>query len=116
MNSLVVQHHHQNIQIHSHNLMMKQILLSVTVNFVLHIPDVPDIAYITNISTTSTSDITHPPTYEHLHRHLLTEKEGKKKIVFILEIFVIYAISGTSGMCRGTLTSEVARICCNMKF
>ena len=36
--------------------------------------------------------------------------------VEVVEIFVIYAISGTSGMCRGTLTSEVARICFNMIF
>ena len=56
------------------NLMLKQILANVGVNVPLHIPDVPDIAYLKNISTTSTFDITHPPTYEHLHRQLLPKK------------------------------------------
>ena len=61
--------------------MLKQILSSFSVNFPLHVPDVPDIEYFTNISTTFTSNITHPPTYEHLHRQLLPEKEGNKKLV-----------------------------------
>ena len=54
--------------------MLKQILSTVGVNIPLHIPDVPDFASFTNISTTSTSDITHPPTYEHPNRHLLPKK------------------------------------------
>ena len=78
MNSLVVQQHHQNIQMLSHNLMLKKILANVSVNVPRQIPDVTDIVYLTKFSTTSTSDITHPPTYEHLHRHLLPEKEGNK--------------------------------------
>ena len=61
--------------------MLKQILATIGDNVPLHIPDVPDIASLTNISTTSTSDITHTPTYEHLHRNLLPEREGKNKLV-----------------------------------
>ena len=61
--------------------MLKQILASIGVNVPLHIPDVPDILARTNISTTSTSNITHPPKYERLHRYLLPEKEVKNKLV-----------------------------------
>ena len=71
MNYLIVQQHNQNIQMRSQNLMLKQILANVGVNVPLHIPDVPDISSLTNISTNSTFDITHPPTYEHLHRHFI---------------------------------------------
>ena len=74
MNYLVVQQHHQNIQMHGQNIMLMKILASANVNVPLQIPDVPDIASLKNISTTSTYDITHAPTYEHLHRHFLTEK------------------------------------------
>ena len=42
MNSLDVQQHHQNIQIRSQNLMLKQILATIGDNVPLHIPDVPD--------------------------------------------------------------------------
>ena len=63
MNYLVVQQHHQNIQMRSQNLMLNKILANVGVNVPLHIPDVSDIEYLTKISTTSTFDITHPPTY-----------------------------------------------------
>ena len=61
MNSLVVQQHHQNIQICSQNIMLKQILGTVGVNISLHIPDVPAISSVTDISTSSTSDMPHPP-------------------------------------------------------
>ena len=81
INSLVVQQHHQNIKMRSQNIMLKQIISNVGVDIPLHIPDVPDFESLTKISTTSTFDITHPPTYEHLHRHLLPEKEGKNKLV-----------------------------------
>ena len=60
--------------------MFKQILASVGVNFPLHILDVPDIASLTNIYTTSKSNVTHPPTYDLLHSYLLPEKEGNKKL------------------------------------
>ena len=43
MNDLVVQQHHQNVQICSHNLMLKQLLATSGVNVSIHIPDVPDI-------------------------------------------------------------------------
>ena len=81
MNSLVVQQHHQNIQMRSHNLMLKQILDTVGVNVPLQIPDVPDIASLTNIYTTSTSDMPHPPTYDHIQRHLLPTNDGKNELV-----------------------------------
>ena len=74
MNSLVVHQHHQNIKMHSHNLMLKQILANAGVNFQPHILDVHGIASIINISTHSKFDITHPSTNENLHRHLLPKK------------------------------------------
>ena len=81
MNSLVVQQHHQNFQIRSHNLMLKQILVTSGVNVPIHIPDVPYIPYLTNISTSSKYDIPHPPTFEHLHRHLLHKKDVNNELV-----------------------------------
>ena len=81
MNYLVVQQHHQNVHIRSQNLMLKQILATAGVNFSLHIPDVTDISYLTNISTSSTSDMPHPPKFEHLHMNLLTKKDGKNELV-----------------------------------
>ena len=71
MNYLVVQQHHQKIEMRGHNLMLTQIRATSDVKIHLHIPDVPDIASLTNISTTSTFYITHPPTYEHINRHFL---------------------------------------------
>ena len=81
MTSLVVQQHHQNIQICSQNIVLKQILAYAGFNVHLHIPCVPDIASFTNIYTESTYNVTHPPTYEHLHRPLLSQKEGKNNLV-----------------------------------
>ena len=51
INPLVLHQHHQNIQMSSHNITLKQILAPGSVNVPLHIPDFPDIAYLTNIST-----------------------------------------------------------------
>ena len=73
----------------SQNIMLKKILAYVGVNVPLHITYVTDIAFIKISYKTSTSNITHPHTYEHIHRHLLPEKEGKKKIGSIQEIFDI---------------------------
>ena len=73
--------HHQNDQIPSQNLMLKQILATSGVNYHLHIPDVPDISSLTKISTSSTSDMLNPSTFEHLHRHLLPKNKGKKELV-----------------------------------
>ena len=64
MNSLVVQQHHQNVQIRSPNLMLKQLLAIAGVGVSLHIPDVPDISSVTDISTCSTSNMPPPPTLE----------------------------------------------------
>ena len=81
INYLVVQQHHQNIQMRSQNLMLKQILATVGNNVPLQIPDVTNIQSFTKISTNSTSDIKNPPTYEHLDSYFLPEKEGNKKLV-----------------------------------
>ena len=74
MNSLIVQQHHQKFQICIQNLMLKQLLATASVNVSIHIPDVPYISFITDISTSSTSDMPHPPTFEHLPRHLLPKR------------------------------------------
>ena len=71
---LVVKQQHENIQMRSQNIMLRKILAYVGVNVSVNIPHVPDIASITNIYTTSTSNITHPPIYERLHSNLLPEK------------------------------------------
>ena len=80
MNYLVVQQHDQNVQICSQNIMLKQLKVTVGVNISLHIPDVPAILSVTDISTSSTSDIPHPPTFEHLPRHFLPKKDGKNEL------------------------------------
>ena len=64
MNSLVVQQHHQNFQIRSQNLMLKQLLATSGVNVSLHIPYVPDISSVADISTSSTYNMPPPPTLE----------------------------------------------------
>ena len=61
--------------------MLKEILASISVNVPLHIPDIPNIPYPTKISTTSESEKTHTPTYDHLHIPLLTQNEPKNKLV-----------------------------------
>ena len=81
MNSLVVQQHHQKVQIRSQNLMLKQLLATDGVNVSLQIPDVPDISSVTDISTSSTSDMPHPPTFQHLPRHFLPKNDGKNELV-----------------------------------
>ena len=81
MNYLVVLQRHQNIQMRSQNLMLKQIRATVGFNVPLHIPDVPDFASLSKISTTFTSSMTNPPMHEHLNRHFLREKEGNNKLV-----------------------------------
>ena len=54
--------------------MLKQILATIGVNVPPHISDVPGFTSFTKNSTTSTYDITNPPTYVQLRRHLLPEK------------------------------------------
>ena len=99
MNYLVVQQHHQNVQIHSQNLMLKQILATSGVNAPLHIPYVPDISSLTNTSTSSTSDMPHPPTLEHLHRHLLLKKDGKNELVPYKK-YLMSMITGVISNCQ----------------
>ena len=77
MNSLVVQQHHQNVQIRSQNIMLKQLLATAGINVSLHIPDVPDISSVTDISTSSTSNMPPPPKLEELPRNLLPKKYGR---------------------------------------
>ena len=88
MNSLVVQQHFQNIKMRGQNLMLNQILATVGVNVPLQIKHVPDILYLTNISTTSTYDMPHPPTYDHLYSHFLPKNEVKKKLVTYKKYFI----------------------------
>ena len=78
MHSLFVQQHHQNVQIRSQNLMLKQLLATAGVNVSLHIPDVPDISSVTDISTSSTSNMPPPPTLGEIPRNLLPKKDGKR--------------------------------------
>ena len=102
MNSLVVKWHHQNIQMRSQNLMLKQVISFVGVNALLHIIDVTDISYLPRISITSTSNITYTPKYELLRRNLLPEEEGKKN-GSIKEIFdVAYYNCGLESSIRET--------------
>ena len=61
--------------------MLNKILASIGVDVPLHIPDVPDIPYFIKISTTSAYNQTHPSTYEHLHRTLITQNVSKNKLV-----------------------------------
>ena len=81
MNFLVVQQHHKNVQIRSHNLTFKQILSTVGVNVPLQNTEDPDITSLTNSSSRSTSDMPYPPTFEHLNMHLLPKNDRKKKLV-----------------------------------
>ena len=57
----------------SQDLMLKKILTSIGVSALIHIPYVPDMSSLTKISTTSTSNRTHPPTYERLYRNFIPE-------------------------------------------
>ena len=70
------------------NIMLKNMLASISATINLHIIDVPDITYLTNIYTTSAPNKTNPPTYEHLHRHLLIQNEPKNKTVPYKKIFM----------------------------
>ena len=87
MNYLVVQQHHQNVQILSQNIMLKQLLSTAGVNVSLHIPDVPGISSLTDISTSSTSDMPPPLTLEELPNNLLPKKDGKNELVVYKKYF-----------------------------
>ena len=80
-------------------LMLKPILAFAIVNSPLHIPDVPDIEHLTKTSTTSTSNITHPPTYEHLCGNLLTKTEEKTKL-FPYKKYLISLIKIVNSNCQ----------------
>ena len=73
--------------------MLKQIIATGDFNVSLHIPDVPDISSVTDISTSSTSDILHPPTFEHLHRHLLHKKDVNNEL-FPYKKYLMSLITG----------------------
>ena len=68
--------------------MLNQILATFGVNVPLHIPDVPYITSLTISSSSSTSDMPYPPTFEHLHRHLLPKKEGNNELVSYNKYFM----------------------------
>ena len=102
MNSLVVQHHHQNVQIRSQNLMLKQLIATAGVNVSLHIPDVPDVSSVTDISTISTSNMPPPPTFEHLPRNLLPKKDGKNELVRYKKDLMSLIYSVMSNRKKGT--------------
>ena len=101
MNSLVVQQHHQNVQIRSQNLILKQLLATASVNVSLHIPDVPDISSVTDISTSSTSNMNHPPIFEELHSNLLPKKDGKNELVIYKKYFMSLICSVISNKKKG---------------
>ena len=63
------------------NLMLKQLLATAGVNVSLHIPDVPDISSVTDIFTSSTSNMPPPPTLEGIPRNLLPKKDGNNKLL-----------------------------------
>ena len=101
MNSLVVQQHHQNFQIRSQNLILKQLLATAGVNVSLHIPDVPDISYVTDFSTSSTSNMPPPPTFEELPRNFLPKKDGKNELVVYKKDFISLIYSVMSNKKKG---------------
>ena len=105
MNYLVIQQHHQNVHICSQNLMLKQILATSGVNVSLHIPDVPDISSVTDIYTSSTSYMPHPPTFEHLPRNLLPKKDGNIEFVRYNKCLMslIYSVMSNLGKGRPKL-------------
>ena len=61
--------------------MLHQILAPIGVTGSLHFPDVSDIWYLTNISTTLEYNITHPPTYDHPHRPILIKNESNNQTI-----------------------------------
>ena len=61
--------------------MLRKLLGTAGVNVSLQITDVPDISSVTYISTSSTSNMPHPPTFEELPRNFLPKKDGKNKLV-----------------------------------
>ena len=65
----------------SQNLTLKQLLATAGVNVYLHIPDVPDISSVTDIPTSSTYNMPHPPTFDEIPRNLLPKKDGKNELV-----------------------------------
>ena len=101
MNSLVVQQHHQNVQIRIQNLMLKQLLATAGVNFSLHIPYIPDISSVIDISTSSKSNMPHPLTFEELPRNLLPKKDGKNKLVIYKKYLMSLILSVMSNKYKG---------------
>ena len=70
----------------THNLTLKKMLASICVTVPLHIPDITDITSLTNNFTTSESNETHPPTYDHPHRTLLIQNKSKKHMFHTRDI------------------------------
>ena len=81
--------------------MLKQLLATDGVNVSLHIPYVPDILSVTDISTSSTSNIPHPPTFEELPRNLLPKKDGKNNLVIYKKYLMSLIYSVMSNKNKG---------------
>ena len=81
--------------------MLKQLLATAGVNVSLHIPYVPDISSVTDISTSSTSNMSHPPTFEHLPRNLIPKKDGKNALVRYKKYFMSLIHSVMSNKKKG---------------
>ena len=79
MKYLVLQHHHQNIQMLTHNNTLKYMIPYTGVTVTVHTSDDPDIPYLTKMSTTSASNETHQPIYGYLNRPLLIQNKLKNK-------------------------------------
>ena len=101
MNSLVVQQHHKNVQIRSQNLMLKQLLATAGANVSLYIPYVPDISSVTEISTSLTSNMPPPPTFEELPRNLLPKKYGNNELVIYKKYLMSLICSVMSNKKKG---------------
>ena len=101
MNYMVVQQHHQNVQIRGQNIMLKQLLATAGVNVCLHIPDVPDISSVTDIYTSSTSNMPPPLTFEELPGNFLPKKDGKNELVVYKKDFMSLIYSVMSNKNKG---------------
>ena len=68
--------------------MLKQLQGTAGVDVSLHIPDVPDISSVTEMSTSSISNMPTPPIFEELPRNFLPKKVGKNELVIYKKDFM----------------------------
>ena len=81
--------------------MLKQLLATAGVNVSIHIPYVPDISSVTDIYTSSTSNMSPPPKFEELPRNLLPKKDGKNELVVYKKYFTSLIRSVMSNKNKG---------------